>query len=491
MFGPKLRRPRPPAERPSPAGPESFTALLPIPAAQTARPSPCRALFAALAVTAAASCQSYNDRVAGAVDAFERGSFEQAETAFGQSEVTGSPFLGGAEAGMAAFTDGRFEEARAYFERAELAARDVEERAAIGAESLTESLLTLAINESQADYPGEGYEKVMLHVMLGLCHLTRFDAESVLVEARRVDELLTGEEELYGSEYGAGGIGHFMSAMAYELAGKPGEAYIDYQRMRDKGVGGDLVGSALRRLARRLGRADDLARWEEEFGEGGPDPDRESPSVVLIGGLGMGPAKYETRIDVPIDGSIFAWAVPSFDGGSGRAASLELVFPESGVHVRSAVVEDVAAVASENLSDRIAWISTRSAVRGLLKRQLADQLKSDEDTAWIGLAVDIFTIVSERADLRAWRTLPRAWVAARAYLPANEFVDIELHEVGGDRVDIGRYRLLEGETMFVVARALDSGLVVHVVGGEAFEPSTNPQDPEALEGAPLSGARMQ
>ena len=177
---------------------------------------------------------------------------------------------------MAAFTDGRFEQARAYFERAELAARDIEERAAIGAESLTESLLTLAINESQADYPGEGYEKVMLHVMLGLCHLTRFDAESVLVEARRVDELLTGEEELYGSEYGAGGIGHFMSAMAYELAGKPGEAYIDYQRMRDKGMGGDLVASALRRLARRLGRADDLARWEEEFGEGGPDPDRES-----------------------------------------------------------------------------------------------------------------------------------------------------------------------------------------------------------------------
>ena len=75
-------------------------------------------------------------------------------------------------------------------------------------------------------------------------------------------------------------------------------------------------------------------------------------------------------------------------------------------------------------------------------------------------------------------------MAARAYLPANEFVDIELHEVGGDRVHIGRYRLLEGETMFVVARALDSGLVVHVVGGEAFEPSTNPQDPEALEDAP-------
>ena len=43
----------------------------------------------------------------------------------------------------------------------------------------------------------------------------------------------------------------------------------------------------------------------------------------------------------------------------------------------------------------------------------------------------------------------------------------------------------------VVARALDSGLVVHVVGGEAFEPSTNPQDPEALEDAPQSGARMQ
>lgn len=464
--------------------------MLPLTAAPTPRPRRARATFAALALAAAASCQSYNDRVAGAVDAFERGDFDRAEAAFSQGQVTGSPFLSGAEAGMAAFTDGRFEEAREHFERAEAAAKDVEERAAIGVENLTESILTLAINESQADYPGEGYEKVMVHVMLGLCYLTTGRHEGVLVEARLVDELLTGEQELYGSDYGAGGIGHFLSAMAYELVGKPGEAYIDYQRMHEKGVGGELVSSALRRLSRRLGRANDVQRWEQEFGEGGPDPERGSPSVVLIGGLGMGPAKYETRIDVPVNGGVFSWAVPNFDSGSGRSSGLELVFPESGIEVQSAVIEDVAAVASENLSDRIAWIAARSAARGLLKRQLADQLKDNEGSEWLGFAADIFTIATERADLRAWRTLPRSWVAARAFLPANEFVDIELHERGGDRVSLGRYRLLEGETMFVIARALDSGVVAHVVGGEAYEPSPTPQEPEVLEDAPPAGAQQ-
>lgn len=444
-------------------------------------------VVAALTLGALASCQTYNDRVAGAVDAFARGNFDQAEAAFGQKSTTGSSFLSGAEAGMAAFSAGRFGEARDHFERAQRAAQDISDRGAVGVSSLTESVLTLAINESQADYAGEGYERVMVHVMLGLCYLTQFRAEDVLVEAKRVDELLTGEEELYESSYGAGGIGHFMSAMAYELVGQPGEAYIDYQRMHDKGVGGDLVASALRRLARRLGRGNDVARWEQEFGAGGPDPDPKSPSVVLIAGLGMGPAKRETKLDVPVKGGVFSFAVPSFDQGSGRVGSLELVFPESGVTVRSAVVEDVAAVAKENLDDRIAWISARSAGRGLLKRQLADQMRDNKRGEVLGLIADVFTIATERADLRAWRTLPRSWVAARAYVPADEFVDIELHERGGDRIALGRYRLLEGETMFVVARALDSGVVAHVVGGEAFEPSD--ETSIDFDDAPQAGAQ--
>ena len=431
-------------------------------------------------------CQTYNDRVAGTVQAFEAGDFDRAEAGFSDPDNTGSTFLSGAEAGMAAFAAGRFAEARDHFERALAASKDIRERAAVGATNLTQSLLSMAINESQADYAGEGYERVMLHVMLALTYLAEIKPQDVLVEARLVDQLVTGEEELYETSYGAGGIGHLLSAVAYELTGKPGEAYIDYKRMYEKGVGGTLVESALLRLAERLGRSNELSVWRSEFGSSSVDPPPGWPSIVLIGGVGMGPAKREFKLDIPVKGGVFSMAVPKFDEGQpGGGGPLELVFPASGTVVRSSVVEDVAAVAAENLDDRIAWITARSAGRGLLKRQLADQMRDNKRGAFLGLAADVFTVVTERADLRAWRTLPRRWVAARAYLPPNEFVEIQLREGRGGAVTLGSFRMSEGETMFVLARSLQSGLVAHVIGGQSAADVDPPSQP--LNPSPMSG----
>lgn len=430
-----------------------------------------RALALALAVATASSCRSYNDRVRAGVQAFEAGRFDLAEAEF---QELGSPFLRAAEAGMAAFADGRFEAARSHFNSALAASEGVQERSPVDPMALADSFLALAINESQASYAGEGYERVMLHAMLGLTYLADGRAESVVVEARRVDEVLTGEEELYETSYGAGGIGHLLSAVAYELSGQPGEAYIDYQRMLDKGVGGELVEAALLRLSRRLGRAQDVRRWEERFGERVlPGPD--AATIVLIGGLGMGPAKFERRIDVALPGRIVPWAVPRFDGGQAGAEALDLVFPDSGVRLRSSVVENVAAVARENLEDRIAYLAARSAFRGIAKSEVARNLQKNDRT-WVqalGGIMSVVSVLSERADLRAWRTLPRTWVAARAFVPPDEPIEVDLAEAGGDRVRLGTYRFVPGETMFVIARSVPGGLFAHVIGGEPV-PDTQP-----------------
>ena len=66
---------------------------------------PVLALGAALL---ACGCQSYNDRVAGAMGSFARGDFAGAEARFAS---VGSGFLRGVESGTAAFTDGRFGDA--------------------------------------------------------------------------------------------------------------------------------------------------------------------------------------------------------------------------------------------------------------------------------------------------------------------------------------------------------------------------------------------
>lgn len=430
-------------------------------------------------ILALTACATYNERVEAPLRAFEGGQFAAAEALFLEAGAEESPFLASAEAGTAAFVGGDFQGALDHLHGAEDAVRDVEERAVIGGEGLTEDLLSLVINESQQAYVGEGYERVMLHSLLGMCYLARGAPDDVLVEARRVDQLLTAEEQLYDTEYRAGGLGHLLSAIAYELVGKPGEAFIDYKRMLEKGIGGELTTSALRRLGRRLGRLDEL-----DLPEGAEGPPPGWPSVVLVGGLGMGPAKREIRIDVPIDGGVFAWSVPDFDGGTSPASALDIVLPGRSMRVRASEIEDVAAVARRNLEDRIAWLAVRSAVRGLLKRQAAEQLRRNSDTEWLALAMDVFTIASERADLRAWRTLPQRWVAARVFLPPGEVVALELATDAGATVELGSFRLEAGETMFVLSRALQSGLTAHVIGGERLpdspplaDPTSNPSQP--------------
>ena len=192
----------------------------------------------------------------------------------------------------------------------------------------------------------------------------------------------------------------------------------------------------------------------------------------------MGPVKREIRIDVPIDGGVFAWSVPDFDEGSSPASAMDVVLPGRGMRVRASEVENVAAVANRNLEDRIAWLAVRSAVRGLLKRQAAEQLRRNSDTEWLALAMDVFTIASERADLRAWRTLPQRWVAARIFLPPGESVALEVATDAGAAVELGSFILERGETMFVLARALDSGIAAHVIGGERL-PATPPEITQA------------
>lgn len=421
--------------------------------------------LAALPLVALAACATYNDKVAVPLRQFEAGDFQSAERGFTNPRAVGSAFLRGAEGGMAALVGGDFEAARTRFHEALDAVKDIEERAAVGVESVGESLLSFALNDTALAYQGEGYERVMAHACLALAYLALGRADSVLVEAKRVDELILAEEQLYEAKYAAGGLGHFLSAVAYELVGKPGEAYIDYKRLEEKGLGGELTQRALVRLSGALGRRSDHEQWVGQYG-----PDIERPdgaaSIVLIGGAGMGPSKQEFKLDIPLPDGLYSWAVPQAVPGDG-GGTLHLSFPDSGLTLRASLLEDVTTVASENLDDRIAWLAAKSAIRGLMKRQLAEQLRDNgEYGELMGFAADIFTFVTERADLRAWRTLPSSWQGARAFVAPDQPVRLVVGVDGGGAVDLGAFQLTPGETMFVLARSIQGRVHAHAVGGE-------------------------
>lgn len=439
------------------------TARVPVPARGARVGAVLGLLFA---VGLGPGCITYRERTAEAMSDFQRGQLASSQEKYGDPDVVGSEFLAGAEGGTVALTAGDWERSLYFLSRAAEAARDVEGRALANPEKLGESLLSWGLNDRFQTYLGEGYERVTVHALLALCYLALGQRDGVGVEVRRANQLLEAEERLYEREYQAGGLGHFVSALNYELGGELDEAYIDYTRMEAKSVGKAIAGRALVRIATRLGRADDLPRLEETYG-----PDLERPegaaSVVVIAGVGLGPYKVEGRLWVPTGDGLVAVAVPEYESRRNPVTGLRLVESQSGDSVLCDVIEDVSKVARDNLNDRLLWVSAKSVARGLLKRELTKALADQHGDAGL-LIGNLFAVVTERADLRCWETLPETWQACRLFVPPGEHA-FELQALGGDAVSLGRFELEPGETLLVLARTVGTTLYAYPIGGRRLD----------------------
>ena len=429
------------------------------------------------------ACVSYPMRTAGAYRDFQRGQLERALSLYEDPEVTGSTFLAGAEAGTVALTLGDWEKAKEHFLRAVVASEDALGRGALESSNLIETLSSFGLNDRTQTYGGEGFERVYLHACLAMAFLATGDLDGVWVEVQRANQILEGEEELYEKDYEAGGFGHLMSAVAYEIFGEPDQAYIDYVRMEEKGVGAELAGRALVRLSKRLGREDDLARWEARYGADEPRP-ADAASIVVLAGVGLAPVKAQGSLAIPTRQGLIPVAVPAYQQQGQPVAGLQLIEEGFGAGVRTSVVEHVSAVAEENLSDRLGLIAAKSVGRGILKRELTKHLE-DEHGVGGRLVGDLFAVLTEQADLRAWQTLPDTWQAARLFVSPGEHA-LRLEALGGTSLQLGAYRLEPGETMLVLARSIGRNLYAHPIGGEPVGTSSSTVEPSASGEATVS-----
>lgn len=427
-----------------------------------------------LLVLGCASCASYPERTSHALDSYRRGHFDAALVAYDDPEVVGSRFLRGAEGGMVAFTAGDFEGALGRLGDAAEEVEERENRALISPLRAAEATLSWVINERMSHYEGEGYERVMLHAMLGLCFLARGQVDGLLVEVLRGNALLESEEDLYDKDYRAGGLGHFLSAVAYELDGRLDDAYIDYKRLEEKGLGGPLVGCSLLRLSRLLGFQADHERWDTLYG---PEvrPSEDAARVILIAGVGLGPYKRDATITIPTPDGVLRWAVPQFIERSQSIERLELTVVDEGPAVATVRLESVSRIAIENLEDRLAWLATKSTTQTFLKRELTKSLASDYGVGG-QIAGDLFGFFSQQADLRAWQTLPDTWQACRVFL-APGVHELEIGAPGRRSTSLGRFELAPAETMFVIARAVGDRIFAYPLGGrnlDSGEPRLQP-----------------
>jgi hypothetical protein len=192
--------------------------------------------------------------------------------------------------------------------------------------------------------------------------------------------------------------------------------------------------------------------------------------LVFIHANGVAPRKESRTLQVAWNEAIAAVnATKNDEAGSGRARNalragllghaITISYPvyvqdptriaaseieADGRTARTALVEDVSAIARKDLAERQALIRTRAVARAAIKYILA---KAATDAAkrkygnnsFEALGTQIFTSVAaaatEVADTRAWATLPAQFRLARLSLPAGEHqIAVRYLDAGGATV---------------------------------------------------------
>lgn len=330
-----------------------------------------------------------------------------------------------------------------YFDRAALlqrlqnyqaSSRDLEQAELLIEEftvtSITQATTSFLVNDMTMDYSGEDFEQVMVNAINALNYLYDQDYQGAGVEARKVNTRLVVLNDKYEGKavYKEDAFARYLSAFAHEALGDYNSAYIDYKKAYQGFKDYHrffsmpipmMIRADLLRLARWQGFEDDYQYWRKEFGRKLPTPSRrpvQQAELMLVVYDGLIPSKRTKYVAAPIttpDDKPYTLKVafPEFAPREPAISRVRIGTPAGKIYV-SQVVEPLSSIAYKNLEQRLGLIAAKAIARATAKYIAAYQVRratksSDQGVnLLVGLATNIFTMATEQADTRSWRTLP-------------------------------------------------------------------------------------
>jgi len=379
------------------------------------------------------------------------------DRAFGRRVLGRDRVLYLLEQGRLAQLQGDFAASRAAYAAAIAACREQDEQAVVSLSDLAAKSTALVLNDNAIPYTADGYERVMLHHGQALNFLLSGDPESAGVEARRaaaeqaearrrrareLEAARTRSRELprtadarlapvYSRLDAAAsrvansfqnGYTYFLSAVIREQVDDPGGAFIDYKRAAELAPGNPTLRADVLRLAEALGMEEDGRRYRDLWPETGPV--RRMPGeadLIVLFEDGVLPARRELSLFIPLTGSggWTAIALPVYDGPWIRPRPLR-VRVEDGPSGETAPVCDLGALAARALRERMPAILIRQTLRAAAKGAATHLAHTrTRDGEWAVMFLTLYNLLSERADLRSWISLPQQAGVLRLACPAG------------------------------------------------------------------------
>ena len=307
----------------------------------------------------------------------------------------------------------------------------------------TASLLT---NDNALPYNGYAYERILAHAFQAFNYLALGDSTGAAVEVRRAaleqrvaeqrheKEIAKAEQEAADSQVdldrydghfeglnaAAAGVTssitnawtYYFSAAFWEGQGDYNAALVDYKKAASLAPQVEFIKADIARVSAKLDR-----RWRADTG-----------LVVILHEQGFVPPKREISLPIPTIHGYFAVAFPVYEPVD-QVPAVPLHAQAERETVSTEVLVRVNGAAAKALKDRVPSMLVRQTLRAAAKYEA--QKQANENLGLLGaFTTQIYNLVSERADLRSWLTLPAYGMATRMELPAGTQV-IKLSASGG------------------------------------------------------------
>ncbi len=352
--------------------------------------------------------------------------------------------------------------------------------------SLAREAGALLTNENLLPYRGEDFEIVMINLISALNYVYLDQLDDALVEARKVDHKLNLLNDKYDKKnvYKEDAYARYLTGILYEAKGelndafiayrKAYEIYLNYEENYGTSVPYVLPGDLLR-VTEALGLTEEHKKYIEEF----PDEkwisqkelDNKYGEFILFSFDGRSPLKEDYFITVPIKYGkkkvhVIRIALPAFIeqptdfdyAEVGLISSNEIESTE-----QSILMEDITAIAKKDLEDRAGRITAKAIARATAKFAASHQVRKKAENNPVteilaNISTNIFSILSEQADKRSWRTLPDQIRMVRLkVLPDSYTVVIKYHTSNGEIIQqFENVTIRAGEKFFLSYRFIGS-----------------------------------
>lgn len=463
-----------------------------------------RRIFPALAVTLLAVCCSanYNVMMQESEKQFYAGNYLDAARQIlpNVNKENSDQLLFMMEAGLMLHAGGDFEKSNKVL----LAAADLSEKIA---KSISKEAASLFLNDTVTNYRGEDFERVLIHMYLGVNFLMLNNPDEARVEFKKVDDVLRGIKESGGSAYKQNLMAKYLYAIAFEISAVTqkdtndyNDALVEYKQINKQDPAFDSVKTDILRMAKLLGDTEDYQQYRGQFGALDASIPKDAGELIVIYQAGQG-ARKQSRgkllqdvqmkgaLQISLNGMSKAQGVttagviaalalaenpiPKFvkRSNKGRYATI------SGNGIGNAgtyMLEDIENTAVKNLEEKytsmyvkvaagIAVKAVAAVASGLVAEQVAKKMGGNFKTfsgligAATGAGVGAGLASQIKPDLRCWHTLPANLQIKRLFLKPGSY-DLTLSAVGNEgtvntktfKADIaaGKKTLLNYRTLF-------------------------------------------